>query len=215
MPLRVEPGELLRRALDSRVQDVWTSFPARIVTYYADTQTADLEPQIRRPIPTSEGDIDGEDLPVLPNIPIQFPRGGGDTHAITWKLQTDDYVWVHVCTNSIGNWRRTGEVSDAGDVRTHSLGNCFAVPGAAPNSKTLPQANDSDGAMVLEAPMIKLGADATDWASLASVVNANFDAIKNMFTAWTVVASDGGAALKTASASLSFTDVKASKTKVK
>lgn len=215
MPLRVEDGELLRRVLDSRVQDVWTTFPARVVTYDPATQTADLEPQIRRTLPTEDGDTDTEDLPVIPNVPIQFPRGGGDTYAITWKLQADDFVWVHVCTVAIGNWRRTGEVSDPGDVRTHSLGSCFAVPGAAPNSKTLDQANDSDHALVIEAPLIKLGKDATDFAALAALVNGNFTKIKNLFNSWTPVPNDGGAALKTAAGSLSFDDVKASKTKVK
>jgi hypothetical protein len=215
MPLSVEPGELFRRALDSRAADIWTAFPARVVTYDPGTQTADLEPQVRRPVTDEDGAIDGEDLPVIPNVPIVFPRGGGDTYAITWKIQPNDFVWVHVCTHAIGNWRRTGEVSDPGDVRTHSLGNCFAVPGAAPNSKTLAQANDSDGALVIEAPLTKIGKDATDFAALAAKVNSNYQKIINLFSAWTPVPNDGGAALKTLTASLTFDDVSAAKTKVK
>lgn len=212
MAVRVDDGELIRRALDSRLQDVWTCFPARVVAYDATTQTADLEPQVRRPIPNDDGDIIGEDLPVLPNVPITFPRGGGDTYAITWKLQANDFVWVHVCTNAIGNWRSTGEVSDPGDVRNHSLGNCFAVPGAAPTSMALAQANDPDGAMVFEAPQFKIGKDASDYAALSSLVMNNLNAIKETLASGTT-ASTGGPV--TFSVPFNPQDVKASKTRIK
>jgi hypothetical protein len=213
MPLRIDLGEVIRRALESRAQDIWTAFPAKIVAYDSETQTADVEPQVRRIVPDEDSaDVETEDLPIVVNVPIQFPRGGEDSIAITWPLQAGDYVWVHVCTNAIGNWRRTGELSDPGDVRTHGLGSCFAVPGAAPNSRVLPQATIN--ALILEAPEIRAGKDASDYAALASKCNSNFDAIKTMFNTWVVVPQDGGAALKTQSSSLSFEDVACSKVKV-
>lgn len=211
MPLSVEPGEFLRRVVDSRVQDIQTSFPARVVSYDPDTQTADLEPQVRRPLTDEDGDVSGEDLPVIPNVPIIFPRGKGDTIRIVWELQENDFVWVHVCTNAIGNWRRTGEVSDPGDVRPHSLGNCFAVPGAAPNSKAL--AHDPDHALVIEAPLIKLGKDATDYAALAAKVEQNLNAIKTALGSAT--APSGGGPVTYGTPYTSVTAVGASQVKVK
>jgi hypothetical protein len=109
--------------------------------------------------------------------------------------------------------REIGKV-DPGDVRTHHLGSCFAVPGAAPSSKKLDQANDPDGAMVLEAPMIKAGKNAEDFAALASLVDANFQKVKDLFLNWMPVPNDGGAALKLASTGMNFDSVKAMKLKV-
>lgn len=216
MPLDVELSEVIRLALDSRAQDIWTSFPARVKVYHAGSETqpptADLEPVIRRPLVRQDGSVINEALPVLPSVPIVFPRGGGDSYAITWQLAAGDHVLVHVTTNAIGNWQRTGETSDPGDVRTHALGSCFAVPGAAPNTKPLLQAQDQ--ALVLEGPEIKIGRQATDYAALASKVDANFNALLEKFSTWTPVAQDGGAALKTLLSELSFDAVGASKTKV-
>jgi hypothetical protein len=46
-----------------------------------------------------------------------------------------------------------------------------------------------------------------DFAALAGLVDANFAQIADMFSSWTVVAMDGGAALKTLSGDLSFSPV--------
>jgi hypothetical protein len=69
--------------------------------------------------------------------------------------------------------------------------------------------------MVLEAPMIKLGAGATDFVALASIVMANLNALKDAIGNTVAVPNDGGAAIITAVAGVSFTDVKASQVKAK
>lgn len=198
MGLQIDPAELIRKALDSRAQDIWTSFPAKVLAYDpgsddpADPRppTVEVDPQIRRPVPSGEdGDVEFETLPVLPNVPVQFPRGSGDSIVITWPLSPGDFVWIHVCTNSIGEWRRTGEPSDTGDVRAHSLNSCFAVPGAAPNSKPLGQAGIN--ALVLEAPSILLGKEATVYVALQDLVEGELTKIKNALASATAPPGGG------------------------
>lgn len=208
MGLSVEQGELLRRALDSRAGDIWTCLPAKVTSYDAQTQTADLEVCVRRPLTDDDGETTGEELPVIPNVLIQFPRGGGDTFAITWPLQAGDFVWIHVCTLAIGNWRRTGETSDPGDVRTHSLGNCYATPGAAPNANTLGQAQTN--ALVLEGPEIRAGKDASDFVGLATYIMNNLNAIKATLNSANAPSMGGPVTYGTP---YNPTDVKASKLK--
>jgi hypothetical protein len=215
MGLSIDQAELIRRALESRILEVWTSFPARVTAYDSATQTADVAPVIRRPLPTEDGGSVAEDLPVIPNVPILFPRGGGDSYAMTWQIQPGDHVLVHVSAVSFAGWRRTGETSDPGDVRSHSLGNAYAIPGAAHNAQSAALAQAQDAAMVLEAPMIKLGAGATDFVALASIVMANLNALKDAIGNTVAVPNDGGAAIITAVAGVSFTDVKASQVKAK
>lgn len=184
MTLSVDLGELIRRALESRIQDIWTTFPARVEAYNSTTRTADVLPMIRRPLSTEGEEITYEDLPVLTNVPIRFPIGTGGTFAISWPITSGDFVDVHVTTYSIAGWRRTGQLSDTGDVRAHAIGNAYATPGACPNSQSLPQA--AINAIVLNGPEIRLGSGATSFAALATLVTQNLNAIQATLLTGTV-----------------------------
>jgi hypothetical protein len=149
---------------------------------------------VRRPVTTTEDETAFEALPVIPNVPILFPRGGGTS--ITWPLAAGDHVQLIFQTLSPQTFRETGEVSDAEDVRMHCLGNAYAIPGLGHDAQTL--AHASLPALVIDHTDIRLGADATDYVALASLVTENFNRIKAAIQGATPVANDGGAALKTA-----------------
>lgn len=205
--------EILRRAFESRLGDVYTAMVGRIETYYPATQTADIVPVVKRPVPTSSGNVAYEDLPIVPNVPICFPRGG--QFFITWTLSKGDHVLLIVLNYSISQWRKNGTISEPGDLRMHHLGNALALPTLAPNSGAVPEAQAGDNAYIISGPMIKLGsADASDFAALSSKVDSNFEKISSLFSAWVPVPNDGGAALKTASESLSFDPVACTKVKI-
>jgi hypothetical protein len=140
--VEVDLTELIRRALESRAADIMTGIPAQVKEYFpGDDPTADLIPVVRRMIPTDDEGSIAEDLPVIPNVPILFPRGGGGTYAITWPLQPGDHVWIVVSIFAFSQWRNSGQVSDPGDQRLHSLGNCYAIPGASPKAEGLGQSS--------------------------------------------------------------------------
>lgn len=180
MALDVQLNEVLRRVLESRVSDIWTAFPAKVLSYNANAQTADVAPVVQRPVPTGdEGEeVSWEDLPVLPGIRVCFPRGGGDAFTITWPIQAGDWVAVHVATYSFANWLRTGEITNPpGDVRPHSLNNAWAVPCMAPNAASLSQAAVS--AMILTATDLRLGdKSASDFVPLASLVMRELNKVR-------------------------------------
>lgn len=205
--------EVIRRALESRLGDVFTALPGRIQTYDAATQTADVALVVRRPMPTGdESETAYEELPILPNVPILFPRNSAGTYAITWPLGAGDFVWIMFSTWSFATWRRTGETSDPGDIRPHHPGSAVAYPALAPNAQPLDQAQTA--ALVLEGPIIRIGKAATQAIAMANKVATELQKIKDMFTSWTPVPNDGGAALKTLSSSLTFASVAATKGKV-
>lgn len=202
--LALDDSDFLRRILDSRAEDIWTTFSARIESYYSSSRTADLQPVIRRPLGFGESESVFEPLPILPNVPIRFPMGGGGTYAITWPLEVGDFVDVHVTTYSQAQWRRTGTMGLSGDTRPHNLSSCYATPGACPNSQALEQAEQM--ALVIEAPEIKLGKSATEFVALASKVLTELNKIKSAMTDAVIVPNDGGASLKsTFLAALNFT----------
>lgn len=207
-------SEVIRRAIESRLGDVYTALPGRVESYDPSSQTADVAPCVKRPVPTANGDIILEKMPIIPNVQILFPRGGAFT--ISWPIAKGDHVLLVFMTYAIGQWRKTGETSPPGDLRMHHLSNAIAIPILAPNAGALPESQAGDNAYIIAGPMIKLGAaDATDFAAMSSKVNSNFNAITNLFSSWTPVPNDGGAALKTAATALSFDSVACSNVKVK
>lgn len=187
-----DDAEVLRRFLDARVAELWTSLPARVKTYDAATQTADLEPVVRMPRAIDEEDLEHEDLPVLPNVPVVFPRGGGAS--ITWPLQAGDHVLVVFSSLSTGEWRRTGATADAKDVSRNGLGSAFALAGVAPDLDTL--AHASEDALVLEhGTKVMIGADATEKIARDDLVMARIEELADAILNATPTANDGGAAV--------------------
>jgi hypothetical protein len=131
MPLTVTLPEVLDAARRSHSAAIHTALPGKVVRYYELDQTADIQPVINiATIDPETDELDSETPPVLPKIPVAFPRGKG--FHLSFPLEEGDHVWVICCESAIGNWRLTGTQSDPGDLRRHHLSHAFAVPGAFP-----------------------------------------------------------------------------------
>lgn len=114
-------AELLRTALDSRLLDLHTAMPGTIVSYDASTQTATVQPGIRRSL-----DDTLETLPSIPNVPIAWPAGGG--MGLKFPLSVGDSVMLVFSEASFSTWRTSGQVSDPSDESRHSLSYPLAFP---------------------------------------------------------------------------------------
>ncbi len=214
MSLSVNDVDLIQRALESRLGDVYTALPGRVESYDPVTQCADISPQVKRPLPTSEGDTVYEALPVVTNVPICFPRGGGFT--VSWPISVGDTVLLVCTTYAIGLWRASGEVAEAGDIRLHGLGSAVAIPALAPNSGVLPQSQAEDNAFIITGPMVKLGAaDASDFASGATQTDQNFSTIQSAITGVTASPQETGLAALQGLLSNAFPSVACTKVKIK
>lgn len=187
-------AEIIRAALDSRLGDVHVALPGRVETYDAATNTADVLPTVRRAIRDTNGDTQHEDLPVIPNVPVLFPRGGGDAYSITFPIAKGDHVLLVFCSWAIGPWRESGDVSNPADLRKHSLGNPIAIPGIAPKTGSLPT---DPAAMILEGPAVHVGASASVFVALSSLVDARLTELYDAINGAVPLATDGGAQFKT------------------
>src|SRR5262249_54896317 len=114
-------------------RDLHTAFPARVHTYYPGRNTADLTPMVKGALEDDDGNPVSELLPMLPNVPLLFPRMGD------WHVQfpvTDgpngDWVLVVCCESSIGHLRSTGVLMEPGDQRRHHLSHAVALAGFFP-----------------------------------------------------------------------------------
>lgn len=162
-----------------------TAFPAKVVSYDADTQTAQLEPQIAE----ISRDIDSgervtESLPILPDVPVVFPRGGG--FFLSFPLAAGDYVLVVCSKYSIDRWRSTAQAGDPGDTRTFGLSGAIAIPGVYPNSGALDNASgtnlvigkDSGHRITITSSQTQVGGT-SHAAAKASVVDAKISALES------------------------------------
>lgn len=179
MPLSTSYPELLRRAIGSALSDVYTSEVGVIDSYDRATRTANVRVLVERAVPTEDAaePFIYEELPILPGIPVSFPRGGGTR--MLWPLAKGDTGLVLVLRSSIAAWRETGAVPcRPKDARTHHPAHAIFLAGATlvPDLTEEQGTDDPDNAIVLE-PLVKVGANATDFVALATATNANFAAL--------------------------------------
>lgn len=129
MPLTVTLTDVLRANNLTVGNNIHTSLPGKVVRYNAAKKTADVQPAVNNVLYDTAGvEISSERLPIIPDVPVSFPRGGG--WHLSFPLAPGDHVTLVFAESATGQWRVTGEVSDPSDARRHSLASPTAFPGA-------------------------------------------------------------------------------------
>lgn len=181
MPTTPSDAEVLIAAIDSRLLDVHTSMPGVVESYDKKTRTANIRPQIKRALEV-EGEPEPafEELPVIQNVPVGWPMGGG--YFIHLPIEKGDHVWIMVSEAGLSQWRSSGKLSEPGDLRRHSLGNSWAYPGCAPDTKivadladpTFPEGlvigKDGEANVRIKDGLVYIGRDADKFLALAQLV---------------------------------------------
>lgn len=126
---------VLAETRESWMNEVHTSFPARVDSYNAAAQTADLTPMVRRAMPTTDDRLASENYPTLRAVRIAWLRAGD--WFIHMPLARGDFVHVHCCERDFTAWAQTGDVGDPVNTQTQHLSHAFAVPGFYPRTKPL------------------------------------------------------------------------------
>nr|HEX4314794.1 Gp138 family membrane-puncturing spike protein [Kofleriaceae bacterium] len=113
--------------VDGRIAlDVHVSLPARVVTFYAATQTCDVQPLIQFARADEFGNRVVESLPPLVGVPVAYPR------ALEFPLEPGDTVLLVFASASIGTWLRgnaaSNEPVDPQLDSHHELSDAIAIP---------------------------------------------------------------------------------------
>lgn len=130
---------LLENVIQSRLASIHTAMPAKVVRYYPDTQTADVQPVLNNIEPDADGGVISETLPQIPSVPVAFPRGGGGF--VSFPMQVGDPVWLIFGERSIDSWMAKSQEGDPGVARYFDLSDAVAYPGAYPQQKNLVNAD--------------------------------------------------------------------------
>lgn len=133
----------IKQGIDVRIKDLHTSMPGIIESFDPVTQLASVQPAIKRIFKTDTGEKEiliPSPLPILINVLIQFPRGGG--FSLTFPVKKGDECLLVFCERSIDNWHKFSGVKEPGAKRFHALSDATAFVGLSSIPNKVP---DYDG----------------------------------------------------------------------
>lgn len=109
-------------------EDVFTALPGVVKAFNAVTMTADIQLAVKLPRRNGDGSAEYEEAPILGDVPIVYPRGGG--FQMTFPLAAGDGVLVVFSTLDTGAWETSGLApSEPLNLIRGGLNSCVALPG--------------------------------------------------------------------------------------
>ncbi len=150
--------------------DLRVSMPARVEKYDDATQLADVQPLLKESYTDEEGERAIARLPVITNVPVVFPGGGG--MRITFPVRAGDTVMLVFSDRSIDSWLAQGGEATPEDERRHHLSDAIAIPGLHPNTAAWSGT---------EANVVTIGDDtsASDFVALSTATKNEITALRN------------------------------------
>lgn len=143
--------EYVRNALDDRMSQVWTSAPGIVKGYDAAKQTVSVQLSIKSTQRMPDGSVKFVSIPVLQDVPVQFPGAGG--MKMTFPVKVGDECLVNFSCRSPDSWQQSGGEQAPVDAGMHSLSNGFAMLGFSsnPEAKKLQGGADPDAVQIRSA----------------------------------------------------------------
>lgn len=124
--------------IEGRLKDLHTFLPGIIASFDPDTQTASVQPAIKR-IFTEKGAVN---LPLCVDVPVAFP-GGGDFF-LTFPVQPGDECILLFSERAIDNWHVSGGTQAPAEYRMHDLSDGIAIVGLNSQPRKIPSFNSDD-----------------------------------------------------------------------
>jgi hypothetical protein len=131
--------EAINAIVDAKLSGVHTHVPFKVVSvdWSKKPPTLVAQPTIKARQILPDGTQKWVDLPQVPDVPIQFPGGGGAS--LTFPIKAGDEGLLMISTRSTDSYQQSGDGQPPVDLRPHDLSNCYAMMG----SRTTPTALDS------------------------------------------------------------------------
>lgn len=192
-------AELIDDMISSRLLDLHTMLPAKVVSYERATHTVEARIMLRPTVPKADSSQLLEEIPPVPNVPVAWPEGGqgpaGNSYYLEFPLVAGNEGVLVFSEAAWGHFRENkGQLSPPGDLARHSLSYCAFFPCRISNGGEY----DTGGQGLLIVPderfiSVRRRGEADDFVALATKVMDNYNALKNAIaSAATTEAGAGG-----------------------
>ncbi len=125
--LSADPLEAFSSLATAISSSLHVAVPGVIESFDPDTVTCVVQPVVKGGAMASDGTVSTEDYPLLVDVPVVFPRGGGCT--LTFPVRAGDECLVVFADREIDFWWQSGGTQESVSARQHSLSAAFAIPG--------------------------------------------------------------------------------------
>jgi len=195
-------AELIRAAIESATAELRVSLPGVVEKVDIEAQTADVRPLILNRFVDDSGAASPEELPVLPTVPIAWPRSGG--FFVHMPIERGDTGLLVFTDFPIDQWRAKGgnKPVDPLDLRTHSLTSPVFYPGLHDSKNPIGAVNSTDmilgkdgGSVIHIKPNGEIHAgseNAADFVALAQKVLTELTALRDSFNNAVIVFNTHG-----------------------
>ena len=133
--------ETTRLALESKQAEMWTALPGIIENFNPVAITVTVQPSIKGQIQDETGKTTVCNLPLLVDVPVVFPSGGG--FVLTYPIKKGDECLVVFASRCIDGWWQNGGIGGTPDERMHDLSDGFAIIGPRSQARKLEPAVDA------------------------------------------------------------------------
>lgn len=154
---------LLLAALEGWEAELWTAMPGVVIDVQPAALTCSVQPAILAVLTQPDGTEVTTKMPVIPDVPICFPGGGGFT--MTFPVQAGDEGLIIFADRCIDAWWQSGNPGNPPqpqpqvERRMHDLSDAFFIPGVRSQVRlpsggynaTKAQLRSDDGTVVIEA----------------------------------------------------------------
>jgi len=127
---------------------ILTHYPGKIVSFDPVKQTAKVQIQREQYSNTLYSMYTEYDFPILQDVPVQFPQGGG--YCLTFPVKAGDNCMLDFCDKGISHWlyegkgkigKYTSGVPKADYFRSYNINDAVAMVGYNPIPQAIPNFN--------------------------------------------------------------------------
>lgn len=179
--MKVPVSEIVRAALETGMAELRVAMPGVIQSFDSKMQWADVQPCLSDTV-VQDGEETTYTLPVVSNVPVQFPGGGG--LSITFPVRKGDPCFLIFCDRSLDSWLDTGKVGAPIPLHHHQLTDAVCVLGVR---------SRADALRVFDTSRVTIGKDSgtTHQIALGDIVANVLSGIRTIFNAHTHTISGG------------------------
>jgi hypothetical protein len=128
-------AETFKSERETTKNQIRVAMPGIIQSFDADAATAVVQPAIRSVETDNDGKRTTKNYPLLMDVPVVFPRGGGCT--LTFPVKAGDECLVIFADRCIDFWWQNGGVQEPVDDKTHDLSDAFCIVGPQSQAKKI------------------------------------------------------------------------------